>query len=68
MADGLTADVIKNNAESPAFATGDSGSIKQHNLKDQIAADKHLASKAAMSVAGVGLKFIKFKPGGTVSD
>ena len=38
---------IRDNAEGPAKATGDSGSIEQHKRQDQIAADRYLSSKKA---------------------
>lgn len=38
---------IKDNAAGPAKASGDSGSMEQHKLTEQIEADKHLARKAA---------------------
>ncbi|MFW6061195.1 MAG: hypothetical protein ACOC93_00145 [Planctomycetota bacterium] len=57
---------IRQNAEGPAKASGDSGSVEQHKLPDQIAADKHLASKAAMAGKGLGVKLAKLSPGGTL--
>ena len=65
MADSLD-NSIKQNAEGPAKASGDAGSVEQHKLTDQIAADKHLASKGAMSGKGLGVKLVKLSPGGTV--
>jgi len=56
---------IKNNAEGPARASGDSGSVEQHKLSDQIAADKYLASKKAAAGAGLGVRMVKISPGGT---
>ena len=41
-------DTIRENAEGPAEAHGDSGGMKQHSLPDQIAADKYLAGKTAV--------------------
>ena len=64
MADDLT-EVIKRNAEGPAEATGDSGSMRQHSLPDQIAADKYLAGKSAMSSGSMGLRRRKIVPPGT---
>ena len=55
---------IKTNAEGPAKASGDSGSVEQHSLPDQIAADKHLASKQAASGKGLGIRRIKLSPPG----
>lgn len=40
MADDLE-DTIRENAEGPAKAAGDSGSMEQHKLPDQIAADRY---------------------------
>ncbi len=57
---------IRNNAAGPRKATGDSGSIEQHALVEQIAADKYLASRRASRSKGLGLKLVKVSPGGTV--
>ena len=65
MADTLD-DSIKTNAEGPAKASGDSGSVEQHKLSEQIAADKYLESKKASRAKGMGIKLIKLSPGGTV--
>ena len=56
---------IKTNAASPKKASGDSGSVEQHGLADQIAADKYLESKKASRVKGLGVKLAKISPGGT---
>jgi len=65
MSDQLS-DTIKTNAESPAKASGDSGSVEQHSLADQIAADKYLESKKASRAKGMGIKFAKLSPPGSV--
>jgi hypothetical protein len=57
-------DTIRENAQGPAKASGDSGSIEQHKLADQIAADKYLASKAAAKSKARGLRFNQFVPPG----
>jgi len=57
-------DTIKNAAQSPAKATGDSGSVEAHPLKDQIAADKYLKSQTAMTRIKKGLRFFKLVPPG----
>lgn len=57
---------IQTNAQGPAKASGDSGSIEQHALSDQIAADKYLESKKASRARGLGVKFAKLSPGGTL--
>jgi len=63
MADDLK-DAIRENAEGPAKAAGDAGSMEQHKLPDQIAADKYLASKEAAKSKRRGLAFNKFIPPG----
>jgi len=40
---------IRENAQGPAEAKGDSVSMRQHDLKDQIEADKYLAGKQALA-------------------
>lgn len=65
MADELT-DIIKRNAEGPAEAHGDAGGMKQHSLPDQIAADKHLANKNALSSGSMGLRRRKIVSPGAV--
>jgi len=57
---------IQQNAAGPKKASGDSGSIEQHPLADQIAADKYLESKKASRAKGLGIKLAKISPGGTV--
>ena len=57
---------IKTNAEGLAKASGDSGSVEQHKLSEQIAADKYLESKKASRAKGLGIKLAKISPGGTV--
>lgn len=63
MADNLE-DAIRENAQGPAKAAGDSGSMEQHKLPDQIAADRYLASKAAARSKRRGLVFNQFVPPG----
>jgi hypothetical protein len=63
MADNLE-DAIRENAQGPAKAAGDAGSLEQHKLNDQIAADKYLASKAAVKSKRRGLVLNKFVPPG----
>ena len=55
---------IRDNAAGPKKATGDSGSVEQHSLNDQIAADKYLASKKATKAKGLGLRVSKLVPPG----
>ena len=64
MADALD-NTIKQNAEGPRRASGDAGSIEQHGIEEQIAADKYIESKKAMRNKGMGIKLVKLTPGGT---
>ncbi len=58
-------DTIRENAQGPAKASGDTGSVEQHKLPDQIAADRYLASKDAAKSKSRGLVLNKFVPPGT---
>ena len=64
MTDDL-ADTIRENAAQPAKASGDSGSMEQHSLVDQIEADRYLASKQAMK-KGPGFRMTRLSPPGAV--
>lgn len=55
---------ITENAQGPAKASGDAGSVEQHKLPDQIAADRYLASKEAAKSRRRGLVFNKLVPPG----
>ena len=55
---------IEENAKGPAKASGDSGSMEQHPLTDQIAADRYLASKKAAKAKGLGITLKKLSPPG----
>ena len=57
---------IATNAAGPKQASADGVTVQQHSLADQIAADKHLASKQASRGKGLGVKLVKISPGGTV--
>jgi hypothetical protein len=57
-------DAIRENAEGPAKASGDSGSVEQHKLSEQIEADRYLASKQAARSKKRGLLFNKIVPPG----
>lgn len=57
-------DQIHDNASGPAKVTGDAGSIEQHPLKDQIEADKYLASKASARSKRPGIRLGKIIPPG----
>jgi len=55
---------IRTNAEGPRSASGDSGSMQQHSIPDQIAADRYLASKKASQSKGLGIRLTKVVPPG----
>ena len=57
-------DVIRENATGPAKASGDSGSMEQHKLADQIAADRYLNSKNAARAKGRGIGLSRLVPPG----
>jgi hypothetical protein len=59
-------DAIRENALGPKKVTGDAGSVEQHPLKDQIEAEKFLASKEASRRPGLGIRLTKIVPDGTV--
>jgi hypothetical protein len=63
MADELD-DTIRQNAQGPARASGDAGSVEQHKLPDQIEADRYLASKQAARSKRRGLVFNQLVPPG----
>ena len=54
---------IRENAAGPKKAQGDAGSVEQHDLADQIEADRYLASKEAAK-RGLGVKMTKVVPPG----
>lgn len=56
---------IRENAAGPKRAQGDSGSVEQHDLKDQIEADRYLSSKKAAK-KGLGVRMTKVVPPGAV--
>ena len=55
---------LRENAAGPRRASGDSGSVEQHPLADQIAADRYLASKQAARSKGLGIRLAKLVPPG----
>lgn len=63
MADELE-DTIHQNAQGPAKASGDAGSVEQHKLDEQIEADRYLAGKDAVQSKQRGLRFNKLVPPG----
>jgi hypothetical protein len=63
MADDLE-DTIRENAQGPSKTSRDAGSLEQHKLTEQIAADRYLASKDAATSKRRGLAFNKLVPPG----
>jgi len=57
-------DIILENARGPKKVSGDAGSVEQHSLSDQIAAERFLASKKATR-QGLGIRLVKLQPDGT---
>ena len=56
---------IRENAAGPRRASGDAGSVEQHSLADQIAADRYLAAKQAARTKRRGVRFSKLVPPGS---
>ena len=57
---------IADNAAGPRRAGNETGSMEQHSIPDQIAADRYIESKKAVRQTGLGIKLTKLSPGGTV--
>jgi len=55
---------IKDNAAGPKRAQGDAGSIEQHSLKDQVEADRYLASKQVAANPAKAVRFTRLIPPG----
>jgi len=64
MPDGLE-DTIRENAQGPAEARGDSGGMKQHDPTKLIEVDRYLASKEAAKSQNHGIRLSKLIPPGT---
>jgi len=62
--DETITDAIRENAAGPAKASGDSISVEQHSIREQIEADRYLASKRAASKPHRGLRFTRIVPPG----
>lgn len=58
-------DAILENALGPKKVSGDAGSVEQHSLTDQIAAERFLQSKKASRKPGLGIRLTKLSPDGT---
>jgi hypothetical protein len=54
---------ITENASGPAAATGDSGSVQQHKLTDQIEADKHVKNQAVAQNPWAAVRRYQITPG-----
>lgn len=62
-------DAIETNAQGPAEARGDEGSMKQHGLAGQIAAARYLAENDALddtTKRTLGIRLVTLKPPGAV--
>ncbi len=57
---------IEQNALGPSSVTNGSQSVNQHSVKDQIEADRYLASKSAGAngLKGFGIRLQRIKPPG----
>ena len=60
-----TEQALEQNATGPKRAQGDAGSVEQHSLTDQIAADRYLAAKRALRTRTKGLIISKLMPPGS---
>jgi hypothetical protein len=58
-------DAIRENAAGPKRAQADSVTVEQHDLKDQIEADRYLSSKEAAKKK-LGVRMTKVVPPGAV--
>jgi hypothetical protein len=67
MTDENIEDAIEENARGPKSASGDAGQVSQHSLKDQIEADRYLASRKAGQHPLRSLRFTKISPPGASS-
>lgn len=59
-------DALKAAAQQPKRVRTDAGEVEAHDLDQQIAADKYLASKGAVGNAHRGLRFSRIIPPGTI--
>lgn len=59
-------EALREAANQPAKVSVDGQSIEQHPLMDRIEADRYLASKDAARKPGLGIKFAKVVPPGSV--
>lgn len=66
MSESAIENALTENSIGPKKVSGDAGAVEQHSLKDQIEAEKFIQSKKAAGHKGLGIKFVKLSPGGTV--
>ena len=59
---------IKDNATGPARASVDGQSVDQHGLRDQIEADRYLASKEAAKRPSRALRLTRLVPPGAAGE
>lgn len=64
MANTEITDAIKANATGPKRASGDTGSVEQHSIPDQILADRYEKSNNAAAQQHCGLRFVQTIPPG----
>lgn len=57
-------DAIKSTAAGPKRVRTDAGEVESQDIEQQIAADKYLAARAAMSTKSRGLRINKLLPPG----
>ena len=55
---------IQDNAAGPKRAQGDAGRVEQHTLKDQIEADRYLASRQVAANPAKAVGFTRLVPPG----
>ncbi|MEZ6233419.1 MAG: hypothetical protein R3B68_04445 [Phycisphaerales bacterium] len=59
---------IRDNAAGPKRAQGDAGSVEQHPLPDQMAADRYLASKQAAAHPSRAIRMTRLVPPGAAGE
>lgn len=57
-------DQILENAQAPKVIETDGLKVTEHNLRDQIEADKHIARTANSGGSKIPIRVGRFKPGG----
>lgn len=57
-------DALRENALSPAEASNETGSVKQHPLREQIELDKHFSRKAQGTNPFAGIASMRIASGG----